>query len=62
MKKNKIEIIRQASSDLPCYGCDGEGTLEDKSKCPNCKGTGIFVDNHYIMIVNGMAFNMDSIK
>lgn len=56
MCKN-YEIIRQESSDKNCYICKGK----DK-ECNTCDGTGIFKDNHYIIIHNGMAFQMDLIK
>ncbi len=57
MKKDKIEIIRQESSDKKCYICKGKN-----KECKTCDGTGIFKDNHYILIANGMAFSMDTIK
>lgn len=57
MKKNKIEIIKCESSDKKCYICKGKN-----KKCKTCDGTGIFKDNHYILIANGMAFPMDTIK
>ena len=57
MKKPKVEFIRQKSSDKPCYICKGK-----KKKCRACDGTGVFKDNHYIMIANGIAFDVEGIK
>lgn len=62
MKKNKIEVIRMETSDQPCYICKGTGIVPDKRVCKSCKGTGIFEDSHYILVANGIAFSMDTIK
>jgi len=61
MKKNKIEVIRQKDSDAKCYICGGTGKIKE-GLCIACKGTGIFVDTSYILIANGIAFGMDTIK
>jgi len=73
MEKNKVEIIKCESSDKKCYICDGTGKATKKGICRGkimeagqtcyfCDGTGTFKDNHYILVVNGMAFPMDTIK
>lgn len=76
VKKNKVEIIKCESSNKKCYICDGTGKVRKETHtqggqpkgiyvyfpCKTCDGTGIFKDNHYILIVNGMAWPMDSIK
>lgn len=57
------EIIKQESSDKECYICNGYGYDNESSEdCETCDGTGVFKDNHYIIIANGIAFQMDSIK
>lgn len=56
MKKN-VEFIRQEGTDEACYVCKGKD-----SECKACGGSGIFKDNHYIMVANGMAFSVDTIK
>ena len=56
MKKD-VEFIRQESSDKECYICKGKD-----SKCNACGGSGVFTDNHYIMVANGIAFGVDTIK
>ena len=72
-KKNKVEIIKCESSNKKCYICDGTGivieegqccgqVIECEQQCHFCEGTGIFKDNHYILIANGMAWDMDTIK
>lgn len=67
MKKNKTEVLRCETSDKTCYICDGIGKIENKVECKTCEGTGVFTDNHYIIITedvkgNKIAFNMDTIK
>lgn len=62
MKKNKPEIIKCESSNKKCYICDGTGSSKAENICHFCEGTGIFQDNHYILIVNGMAWPMDTVK
>ena len=74
--KPKVEFIRNPESDKKCYICDGSGGIKRfKMKnditvsdiCTKCEGTGIFVDNQYIMIAtdekgNKIAFDVDGIK
>lgn len=62
MKKDKIEIVRMETSNKICYICDGKGSHKKESICSICGGTGTFKDNHYILMVNGMAWFMDTIK
>jgi len=75
MEKNKVEIIKCESSNKKCYICNGSGMTEkllseNKAEfmaCKTCDGTGIFKDNHYILITeddkgNKIAFPMDTIK
>jgi DnaJ-class molecular chaperone len=64
MSKN-VEFIKQASSDKKCYHCDGTGKIDNK-ECKCCESTGIFKDNHYIVVANNgkqkIAFSVDGIK
>ena len=66
MAKNKPEIIKCESSNKKCYICDGTGEIKTNGKftipCKFCEGSGTFEDNHYILVVNGMAFHMDTLK
>ena len=67
MKKNKTEVLLCETSNKKCYICDGKGKIENKVECKTCEGTGVFKDNHYIIITedvkgNKIAFPMDTIK
>ena len=51
-----MRIIKKTRK-VKCYLCKGK----DK-KCRSCKGTGIYKDTSYFMIVDGYAYQMDTIK
>jgi DnaJ-class molecular chaperone len=45
----------------PCGCCFRKGEKPNKN-CPSCKGTGIYKDYHYVMIIGKTAIDMDTIK
>jgi Zn finger protein HypA/HybF involved in hydrogenase expression len=52
MKKNKLEVIKKRVTS-PCYCCNKGlyGKARPRKNCPSCKGTGLYVENHYYHIV-----------
>lgn len=60
MAEKKLEVIKQVL-EFPCYRCSATGKV-DNLYCPICQGSGIYKENHYIHIVNGMAIDGDSLK
>jgi len=54
-KDNKIEVVKVETCKATCFRCDGSG-------CTICAGTGIYREHRYVMMVNGIAFDMDTIK
>jgi DnaJ-class molecular chaperone len=58
MKKG--QVIKRVLK-FPCYTCSTKGKIDGK-KCKTCNGTGIYKENHYIHIVNGIAIDGDSLK
>ena len=50
------EIINKTRK-VKCYLCN----VKDK-KCRSCKGAGIYKATNYFMIVDGYAYQMDTIK
>lgn len=44
------------------YGRDRIWKHEKAVDCPVCEGKGQIIDKHYIIIVNDIAFGMDTIK
>lgn len=60
-KKPKIEIIKKILK-APCACCFKKGEKPDKNCC-SCKGNGIYLDYHYLMIINNrICWDMDTIK
>ncbi len=67
MKDKDTEVIKCETSNKKCYICDGKGKIENKVPCKTCEGTGVFKDNHYIIVTedsegNKIAFSMDTLK
>ena len=68
-KTKRFEIVSKISFE-DCQTClhrriediNIEVFNQAYKECKTCDGTGIFKDNHYILIANGMAFSMDTIK
>ena len=70
--KHKVEFIRQKEYDKNCKTCNGNGILfegtvlgveiKEPEHCDTCKGTGIILGTNYIMVTNGMAFDVDGFK
>lgn len=58
----KVEFIKIKTSNKECYICKGTGIVQYMKECKTCEGTGIFENYHYIMITNGIAFSVDTIK
>ena len=58
-KKRKAEFIPNHRK-LTCWCCDGEG-------CNACKGTGLWIEEHYILVTkdkngNKIAFGVDGLR
>jgi DnaJ-class molecular chaperone len=56
-----------------CQHCGGTGEVErddsvscpkiyKKTQCERCKGLGYYLDKHYIISCNGIAFDCDTLK
>jgi len=74
-KKPKVEYIPNHVKSK-CYTCEGKKTVEvlkdgsgeiSKIACPTCKGTGIWIEKHWILVAtdtNGqsIAFGVDTLK
>ena len=63
--KNKIKIIKK-KLETPCYICEGKGHLGEESEggkiCKVCGGLGIYKENYYYHIANGICFASEFIK
>lgn len=60
MKKSKIKIIKTIK-ESPCVCCF-KGEKPEKN-CKSCKGLGIYIDYHYLMIINNeICYDMDTLK
>ena len=70
--KNKLKIIKKILKQ-PCYTCDGKGYFKIYNTppfekqytyvdCNICKGTGIYKENYYYHIANGICFASEFIK
>lgn len=57
--KPKIKVIKTIKKS-PC-ACCFRGEKPDKT-CKSCKGTGIYRDYHYVMIIGKVAYDMDTLK
>lgn len=59
--KNKDYTILDNSHSQECYKCLGTG-LSDNKPCETCDGTGLWIENHYILIdeKNKIAFDSDT--
>jgi hypothetical protein len=58
--KPKVRIIKKILKS-PCM-CVCPNNKKPNKKCTSCKGTGIYRDYHYVMIVGKTAWDMDTIK
>jgi DnaJ-class molecular chaperone len=56
----KHEVINKTKK-IKCYICNGTGK-ESNKKCRNCKGTGVYKATNYFIVVDGNAFQMDTVK
>ena len=62
MKKSKPTIIKKIHKN-PCYVCSKVGDIPTpRKKCKCCKGTGVYKETSYVIIVGGIAFDMDNIS
>jgi len=58
--KPKVKIIKTIKkSPCACICPDGRSA---NPKCKSCKGTGIYRDYHYLLIVGKTCYDMDTIK
>jgi hypothetical protein len=58
--KPKVRIIKKILKS-PCM-CVCPNNKKPNKKCTSCKGTGIYRDYHYVMIVGKTAWDMDTLK
>lgn len=59
-KTPKLKVIKKIKKSI-CMCCFKNNQKPDKN-CTSCKGTGIYKDYHYIMIVGKIAFDCDTLK
>mgnify|MGYP003493291336 CR=1 FL=1 len=61
-------MIIDKSVNKECNKCKGKGVksycfnsecTSHKEKCESCNGTGIYKDEYYIIVANGIAFDSD---
>lgn len=59
----KSEVIKKVLK-YPCYCCNPSirGKTKARADCPQCHGTGIFIDEIYYHIVNGICVDGDTQK
>ena len=61
-KSNKPTIIRKIHKS-PCYICSKVGGIPTpRKKCKCCGGTGKYTEKSFIVIYNGIAFDMDNLS
>jgi hypothetical protein len=58
--KPKVKVMKKILKS-PC-ACTCPNNRKPDNKCASCKGTGVYKDYHYIMIVGKTAYDMDTIK
>jgi len=61
---SKFEIIHTPIKK-ECRNCGGCGKIKNFRhfiKCPNCNGTGIYIDQYWYIITNNIAMDMDTLK
>jgi len=68
MRNKKYEIIEN-KTEAPCGRCGGSGRINETVKmvpgceiCPQCNGTGKYIDKTYTLVAGGMSFDMSTIK
>ena len=64
--KNKSSLVSKPDV-MKCWNCDGKGCVINserhpliKELCETCKGTGKWVENHYIVIDHKNKIAIDS--
>jgi hypothetical protein len=70
MKKKKRSTLISKPDSMKCWACEGTGLVSEPSACcsigmiicPTCNGSGIWIENHYIIIdeENRIAFDSDT--
>jgi hypothetical protein len=61
--ESKVTRIKKTIK-TPCYCCSpvGFGKPVKRSKCKVCKGTGKYIDHHYIIIHGKYAIDKDTLE
>lgn len=59
--------VQKRKTEFECYRCDGKGWHRERNvaeDCPDCKGTGKFIEEDYIFIdeKKGIAIDGDTLK
>jgi DnaJ-class molecular chaperone len=69
MKKNKKSTLISKPDIMPCWKCEGSGKLylfkglkDAYTYCDLCNGSGVWIENHYIVIdeVNKISIDTDT--
>jgi len=62
MKKNKRSTLISKPDIMPCWRCDGTGkvVIPFPMYCPLCEGSGVWIENHYIIIDNKNKIAFDT--
>lgn len=59
----KVEVVKKVLK-YPCYCCKNSvrGKTVPQKSCKACHGTGMFIDEVYYHIVNGICVDGDTLK
>ena len=57
--KNKVEVIKKVLKNK-CYVCDGTGKVKEEV-CKVCNN-GVYEENFYYHVVNGICVSGDTLK
>ena len=61
MKKNKRSTLISKPDVMTCWRCKGKGYEEQSlGHCKLCLGSGIWIENHYVIIDNKNKIAIDS--
>ena len=61
MKQNDNVKILKKKLKFKCYKCNATSVV-DNVKCNVCKGTGLYSEWFYYVVINNIAYSMDTLK